>query len=117
MEISSKSAKISAHFELPLDVELEIGSDCLVGLEAVISSVSDESEEDGTKCRVWRLKAIKGEIAPKNGVKVVLKDKTKHSVRMRQMISLGWGEKYEKVMDVLLARGDELQSFYEKHRI
>ena len=115
MDISSKSAKISAHFEIPLVAELEIGSSCLVGLEGQVASVSDESNEDGTQSRVWKIKASKGQISGKDGVITTLKDKTRKSVALRGMITHVWGKDYETVMNCLLANGEELNAWVEKH--
>lgn len=117
MKTTSKSIKINANFEIPLDTELEIGKDCLIGLEGQIASKSDESNEDDSMSQVWRVKAIKGNFVAKNGVKQTLKDKTRKSVAFRTMITQGWGLEYEPVMNVLLANSDELRAFYEKYKL
>ncbi len=115
MEISGRYCKINAQFELPQD--LTIGRDYQIELNGSITACTEKDAENGTFEREYRFKSILGAIKDDLGATIKLTDKTRKSVKLRSMIMTGWGEDYDSVMNVLLANGDALRDFYEKHKV
>lgn len=113
MEISSRFIKISGEFEIPED--LTIGRDYSVEINGSITAQVDSDESDGTLSRQFKYRPITGQIRGENGVTVGLRDPRKKSVKFRAMIMHGWEQDYDTVMDILLAHGDELKEWVEKH--
>lgn len=113
MEITSKHIKIQGAFELPLETELELGTDYLVALEGSITTRSESPNEDGTMSQMWRYKPAKGKLGAITGKSVTLKDVTRKSVRLRSMITNFLMLDYEISMDKLMKDPEKLKEFIE----
>lgn len=113
MNINSRFIRLTGNFEIPED--LEPGADYEIVATGSIPSFKPTSNEDGTWDIEYHFKPVLGQINAKLGKTIKLVDKTRKSVKLRSLITHIWGEDYDKVMNVLLANGDELRTFYEKH--
>ena len=115
MEISGRYCKINAQFELPQD--LTIGRDYQIELTGSITACTEKDAENGTFEREYRFKSILGAIKDDLGATIKLTDKTRKSVKLRGMITMGMGLEYDDFMNVLLSNSNELREFYEKHKV
>ena len=113
MEISSRFVKVSGNFEVPND--LIIGRDYTLKLDGGITAQVDADENDGTISRQFKYRPSTGQIEAENGSSIPLKDRRGNSQKLRSMIMNVWGYNYDSVMNCLLANGDELRSWVEKH--
>lgn len=112
MVINSRFVKLSGKFNIP--DELRTGADYEVSITGSIPDFRVFDNHDGTHDITYNLKPHTGQIIAQKGATTPLKDPRRQSVKFRAMISHIWGEDYDRVMDTLLANGDELRDFYER---
>lgn len=116
MNITSRSIKISGAFEIAED--LKIGNDYPINLQGGITARTERPDEQGGIEVEYRYKPLLGAILGDSGASKMTHKGSK-SAKLRAMIMYGWGEDetgYDNVMNCLLANGDLLKEFYEKHR-
>lgn len=114
MNISSRFIRLNGTFEIPED--LEIGREYVLSVNGSITDLKTSDEQDGTYSHQFNFKPSTGQIADTLGLSVKLVDKTRKSVKFRQLIERVWGDDYDQDMNILLAHSDEVKSLIEKYK-